>query len=197
MKLFEAELVVTHHTWAWACLTISPANLVRPTDCGGAERFGWGGERALSSSLVLDVLSQGRHREHLGTASTVELVHTWLPASSADLFVEVWEEEEVELCPVQVLHVFTVLRTPADCPSAQMSSQAGSGRQSGQSRLAWPGQRCVCHFGPIDLQRFLTQFSHSGNIWRAKYTQTSDIIIIIAHSGHSSSWSLEVTGNQI
>ena len=71
----------------------------------------------MSSSLVLDVLGQRGHGEHLGTSPTVELVSTGLSPASTDLFVEVREEEEVELSPVQVLHVFTVGQNPADCPS--------------------------------------------------------------------------------
>ena len=58
----------------------------------------------MSPRLVLDVLSEGGHGEHLGTSPAVELIQAGLPASLVDLFVEVGEEEEVELCPVEVLH---------------------------------------------------------------------------------------------
>ena len=115
MKLFEAELVITHHTWAW--LAILCCNLVWASNCWGAERFDWLLTTTLASSLVLYVLTEGGHREHQGASPAVELVRAVLSPSLRDLFVEVWEKEKVELCPVQFLHhVFSVWKQPVDCP---------------------------------------------------------------------------------
>ena len=100
MKLFEAELVITHHTWAR--LTVFSCNLVRGSNCWGAQRSAW--PLTLPASLVLYVLLQGGHGEHGGAAPAVELVGAGLSSSLVDLFVEVGEKEKVELCPVQLLH---------------------------------------------------------------------------------------------